>query len=1173
MPRLVGEAFENYLVNQIDVRQNLAGSGYNTKLRSNTEISLLNNKNAWLKLASSVRVTSTSEVKEALKKLKLTDVEIEKYLEKNQSGEKRLQKIGLDNPSQFLGNKLASKSVLFNSLSEVTPSGFDKEKKEKIQGSYNLRAGVDPSNTLWNSNYAYGLGGSKFGITPPPGLVDAKIRCMNRGSIREADVTIKAYNQFQFELIETLYLRLGFSMLLEWGWDKFLNDKQELQSTGNTLTEDIWFKDYKTYNFKKLLRSIERYREIYQGNYDGFLGKVTNFDWKFSPDGTYDISLKLLTVGDVIESLKVNLPSSIKTQEDVQKQLEDYASPNSFDNIGVNSSPANLLDTSLVNNAGSSTLAYDLFTDTLGDTDKWVKKQSPYFNLYFNLNEEGKGSDILSEQMVKDGEGVNIDKFGYFLTFGELIKKINKFCIPSLSGVKIIGMDNNVDTTICSSFPNQISLDPKVCLVKPNFIESIALNNYGQFSANSQGVKAYWKFIDKMKQFQVVEKNGSIYYGKTLNIYLNYNFVSECLEAQTTDNNIFLFKFLQKICDGINSAMGGIMKLEPIIQDDLSIVIQDQNQIRGIEESSFADRFNEETNFELFGYHTKNLSGSFNTTSNFVRDFGFKTNITPDLASMISIGAAANSTSTKNYDATAFANWNQGLLDQYSFDYTDPIEEDTDKNITKTDAIDYDPFTVEEIGKLKEHYENSTLDKRTWIGTKRASNSKTFTKFGISFKGKRDVANSPISGEDYENVTWVDYIEEVADDRNKGVEVSPQEKQKFSANYIYYLIQGFRGKVQGNAIYDSYYFHLNDEFIQMGKQAFKAYVDAINNELYNSTGNPSTSIGFIPVDLGLKCDGISGVKIYNALKIRQEFLPPQYPNALEFVITKVDHSISSNDWETDLGTISTPKTKAEDISAFATGSINKIATANLEFQAYDGNANTVSLTSGYNVTNTKTKSGLIYYPENSTKKAIMIHHTAGWRPPKSTIESTWRKKTFPIGTQYVIGRDGPSEHVFPDEYWSNHTGVSRKLSKAYLAIELQNIGYLVKLANGKYKAWPGQVKTEAEYGGVSKPYTINSNNEIIELQSYRSYKYCQEYTDFQMEALRTVLVGWNAKFNIPLNVNFSNIDDVFPEFGKKSSNAMKPIPGVYTHNSVRPTGKFDVFPTKKMIEFLKSLSS
>ena len=155
----------------------------------------------------------------------------------------------------------------------------------------------------------------------------------------------------------------------------------------------------------------------------------------------------------------------------------------------------------------------------------------------------------------------------------------------------------------------------------------------------------------------------------------------------------------------------------------------------------------------------------------------------------------------------------------------------------------------------------------------------------------------------------------------------------------------------------------------------------------------------------------------------------------------------------------------------------------------------------------------------------------------------------------------------------NHTGVSRKLSKAYLAIELQNIGYLVKLANGKYKAWPGQVKTEAEYGGVSKPYTINSNNEIIELQSYRSYKYCQEYTDFQMEALRTVLVGWNAKFNIPLNVNFSNIDDVFPEFGKKSSNAMKPIPGVYTHNSVRPTGKFDVFPTKKMIEFLKSLSS
>jgi hypothetical protein len=36
------------------------------------------------------------------------------------------------------------------------------------------------------------------------------------------------------------------------------------------------------------------------------LGKVTNFNWKFNDDGSYDIKLNLIGMGDIIESLKVN---------------------------------------------------------------------------------------------------------------------------------------------------------------------------------------------------------------------------------------------------------------------------------------------------------------------------------------------------------------------------------------------------------------------------------------------------------------------------------------------------------------------------------------------------------------------------------------------------------------------------------------------------------------------------------------------------------------------------------------------------------------------------------------------------------------------------------------------------------------------------------------------------
>jgi len=35
-------------------------------------------------------------------------------------------------------------------------------------------------------------------------------------------------------------------------------------------------------------------------------GKRTNFNWSFNPDGTYDISINLVSVGDIIESLTLN---------------------------------------------------------------------------------------------------------------------------------------------------------------------------------------------------------------------------------------------------------------------------------------------------------------------------------------------------------------------------------------------------------------------------------------------------------------------------------------------------------------------------------------------------------------------------------------------------------------------------------------------------------------------------------------------------------------------------------------------------------------------------------------------------------------------------------------------------------------------------------------------------
>ena len=60
-----------------------------------------------------------------------------------------------------------------------------------------------------------------------------------------------------------------------------------------------------------------------QGCYDGILGKISNFKWTFNPDGTYNITLDVISLGDVIESLKLNVtPYSVLESEEYSDDEE-----------------------------------------------------------------------------------------------------------------------------------------------------------------------------------------------------------------------------------------------------------------------------------------------------------------------------------------------------------------------------------------------------------------------------------------------------------------------------------------------------------------------------------------------------------------------------------------------------------------------------------------------------------------------------------------------------------------------------------------------------------------------------------------------------------------------------------------------------------------------------------
>ena len=293
---IVGEELSGYVQEQITARQIAHGSGWNGQ-RTPEQITYLNSRTAWVKLASGTYLSAE----------KLADMGF-----------------GPTAQEQFQGTGLAKNHILFggySSLSENNPATpFD---LTSGTGTFN----IDQRTNFLGNNGAY-IEGQDFGIVPMPGIESVDVKALNRGSLKKAIVKIKVQDRNQLNILDVLYLRLGYTVLLEWGNSIFLDNKGKLQQVTDTVLENdqlffnpAWNQD-KAYD--DILGYIENYREIYAGNYDGLLGKVSNFNWTFNKDGSYDVELTILSYGDIIESLKTNITAKTTIYNAVDKGATSY---------------------------------------------------------------------------------------------------------------------------------------------------------------------------------------------------------------------------------------------------------------------------------------------------------------------------------------------------------------------------------------------------------------------------------------------------------------------------------------------------------------------------------------------------------------------------------------------------------------------------------------------------------------------------------------------------------------------------------------------------------------------------------------------------------------------------------------------------------------------------------
>ncbi len=561
MANIVGEGFPQAIVGQIKRRQLVYGSSN----RTNSQLTYLNARTGWAKLVSSVNV---------------------------------------DKPVRavpYTGAELASRFVLFNGTTNESPT-------RGAQETYQ-RGGVWPGVGDPN-NYAYGIGRTNFGLNAMPGILSAEIQTETRGSLKTATVRIKANNRNQFDIIDILYMRLGFTMLLEWGNTSYFTNDGRYVADYTSLADNFLTG---ALNYKNAFDTIESKRLATFGNYDAIVGKVVNFQWSFLKDGTYDITLTLRSMGDVIESLKTNtlLPGAALDTVSSGSAEGETQTPEETTETPPEPTPEDVIK-DFANTHEIGKFFYEM-----------QQRMAP-------LGVDSSGLSYLTsadgtigflKQKYEDEGGTQ-----YYIRLGRFLKFIEKRLIPFVDNpeVKLLSIDTDPETNLIYMLSRQISTDPGVCI----FNTTIDVSE-GTVTFASTG-ETFFTNIGENK------------YGKIMNSYFNMVYILTQMDSlKNEDGKVPLYDLLNSLCQGWNSATGNFSKLEPTVDSERNTIVftdevicPDRDDILKQQNKSTELAF-----FDVYGYYY-NTNGT--SSAGFIRDISFTTTVSPNLASMITIGAQAN---------------------------------------------------------------------------------------------------------------------------------------------------------------------------------------------------------------------------------------------------------------------------------------------------------------------------------------------------------------------------------------------------------------------------------------------------------------------------------------------------------------------------------------------------
>lgn len=437
----------------------------------------------------------------------------------------------------------------------------------------------------------------ELGLRPKPGITNVNTTSHGMfGALRTTEITVQCWTPFDLDIIDSLYMRPGYSVLLELGHTHYFDESFRLQN--DIVPVDLF--SYGSGQTDKLLADIDAKRELYRGSYEALYGVIKNFSWSLRPDGGYECKIKLVSKGEVLESL-------------ITTGITDTVSTRS----GEGSTPLDrMLD--FIDNQAEKTR----------NTNKssWLALEQSKYNAIVSPEDKDKYEElkgIYSYRVLFDKD--KNSSYETHITLGLFNAMINELILTESNNKRYTRIHTGLDSNKFKTVTGHYSVNPRICLLPKNGVEVGGAEFKLEANPYTPSTVEYGNGIN----------------GILISLSVIRAAIRNSLSEENTVSVLSLYKYIFTV---VQNATGNI--------NNFNLHLDEKVNTWHIVDRLFIDTQELPVELSIIGLDT------------FAKGIMLQSMLSPKLSSMLAISANASQTPNSILDSTAFSTLNRGLEDR-----------------------------------------------------------------------------------------------------------------------------------------------------------------------------------------------------------------------------------------------------------------------------------------------------------------------------------------------------------------------------------------------------------------------------------------------------------------------------------------------------------------------------